>query len=206
MRSALAEGISRTVTLIDVSPCIFEIFAEWLYTRQLPLSDQFCAHCLEDRDHDDGEVGYEEGDEDYYSRKEAHQLVRVYILADRLFVQGLKIEVVQRLVVFVNETSFKHKTVAPAFGNLPADSPLLDFMVHAYCTRTRNADIQCEVKHGLDIDKLPMDFLRRATIKYAALTPAKTSPMSITNYDGAVDSEEDQEREGPVTKRRKMGH
>jgi hypothetical protein len=134
----------ESVLLEDVSPRVFNLFVNYLYTGNLPK---------------DG-VEWDQ---------ESHRLVQACALGDRLLAPQFRALANNS---YVNNTIRSrdipfYADVIFAYDNLPATHPLLSFLVDAHCAHwSASGDEQEDCQHR---EQLPKEFLVRVMLRYEML-------------------------------------
>jgi hypothetical protein len=99
---------------------------EWIYTQKLPADEDGAAwmRLLEEAT-------------EKYRQKRYEVLVRAYVLGDRLFIDRFRRLVNNRFTDSQGTDYFaepaRFETFTYAFNNIPADRPMLQFMVDDHC-------------------------------------------------------------------------
>jgi hypothetical protein len=143
------EASEHTIVLgNDVEPCIFNLFAEWLYTQTLPtLSPDWRR--IADPLHP-------------FSVSAKMLRLKLYVFADRFVVPRLR-QQLNRAIVNDYDSDCpaleEYETIAYVFNNLPQTDPILDLIVDRYFMVWR-----LDLDEGEDRDayeNLPHEFLLR---------------------------------------------
>jgi hypothetical protein len=157
------EAENNIVALRDDEPHIFEFFVHWLYHKELPTKANAPAELLKDWD-----TG------DFADSFKIDNIFRLYVLGDKRGVANLKLatlaELFQELSRYHNQEYVlaNPSAIGYAYENLPAEDPLLRYLVDDHCYRARS-------DHWLRIDVLPYPqvFLGNLMSRYAKFAQGK---------------------------------
>lgn len=122
------EAEEKTVVLQKDSPLIFEFALHWMYHEDFP-----------DEDDTDTELLGQWALEDESGAREADNLIRLHVFADKYDITKLKTETLDELFTQSTENFplLPYSTsVRYAHENLPAGSALLKYLVDLHCSHT----------------------------------------------------------------------
>lgn len=141
----------RAIRLVDVELGIVNVFVNWLYTQQLPQGEQWLSVA---------EVK-EEADVD-----EAVDLLimKAIVFGDRFLAPAFKAQTSYQILVRLRDRSPSFAIIIYAFGNLPATTKLLDWLVERHCRFWKPSPDDASAKK--QEAQLPRDFLLRVMRKH----------------------------------------
>lgn len=173
------EAEDRAITLHDIEPGIFNVFVDWLYSQNLPATDEDWSVVTETKPLRD------------------LNMVKVCVFGDRFMVPKLLQDANNHYIDarIWHKRPPRYNTVIYAFNNLRTDIRLLKFLVDTHCAFWERDHDDLDEAEKAQQSQLPNDFLVRVMYRYSELKDTEENGK-ILDHCSYHEHASHEEREG----------
>jgi hypothetical protein len=165
IRGAWKEAEAKVIPLEDIEPGVFNVFANWLYSQELPHRDDWAAVA-------DIEM------ETIFSYKVLMLMLKALVFGDRFMAPKFYRKINNQLTDELIRSHPSYNIVIYAFNNLPAEKQVLKVLVDTHC-RFWSPAMDNNEEAALKVE-LPHEFLLKVMEAYAG--GARKKKLNVCDY------------------------